>query len=356
MKKSMLAILPLLLVIILFQATSSQAAGLTSITNTMLNDQLNFKLDGKIVIPVGDDGSPVLPISYNGTTYLPVRAIGYLLELGIGYENTTSTVLITKNSNKPAPQAKPISKTGKLIPIQGAVLNGNLKFKLDGLNTLPVGDDGSPVLPISYNGTTYLPVRAIGYLLGLGIDYENTSKTVLISRSGNTSPSQTTNTPGWYFKNYTASKNDRIGEKHPLMGTTSYMYDVWESKGEKGNLTMTHNRYDDQTKKLLAGVTYNVIWSDPPSYLGVGDKPSINYERITIASESWKPNQNSISIDQGGGVYFVKADGTKYITEDTKTSMTMEKEVAKGQKGQVKRIQLILGDGWVYEYHYEWRD
>jgi uncharacterized Zn-binding protein involved in type VI secretion len=165
------------------QSSQTNSSGeLTKIYGALLNDQLNFKLDGVAVVPVGDDGTPVLPVSYNGTTYLPVKAIGYLLGLGIDFESTTKTVLITSTTDMAAPTAIPITKSGQLIAISGALLNGQLKFKLDGNSVVPVGDDGTAVLPISYNGTAYLPARAIGYLLGLGIDYETTTKTVLITR------------------------------------------------------------------------------------------------------------------------------------------------------------------------------
>lgn len=41
--------------------------------------------------------------------------------------------------------------------------------------------DGEEVFPISYNGTTYLPVRAISNMLGLDVDWDDATKTVLLS-------------------------------------------------------------------------------------------------------------------------------------------------------------------------------
>lgn len=122
---------------------------LIPITGAVLNDQLTFKIQGVNVIPVGDDGSPVLPISYNGTTYLPVRAIGYLLGLGIDYEGPTKTVLITSTTTKKAPTATQSTKSNQLIPISNVVLNKGLNFKLDSKAVVPVCDDGTPVLPIT---------------------------------------------------------------------------------------------------------------------------------------------------------------------------------------------------------------
>lgn len=362
--KKISSLLALLLVFaMVFPLGGVGADGLTSISGTLLNDQINFKLDGSPVIPVGDDGTPVLPISYNGTTYLPVRAVGYLLGLGIGYDNATKTVLITSNSDKASPNATAIGKTGKLIPITGALLNGQLKFKLDGKMVVPVGDDGTPVLPISYNGTTYLPVRAIGYLLGLGIGYDNSTKTVLITRNGNGGSSgdggnsSASNGPGWYFTNIITTGESRVGEPHPLMGTTSYMYDEYNADGEKNDLTITHNRYDYDSKDLLAGLTYRVVWTDPPQYMPAGSKASMDFERTTISTfNGWKAADISANLNQGWTVYFVGGDGTKYIQQDMKINMTMEKEIEKGSTGSKKRIQIILGEGWTYEYHYEWRE
>lgn len=355
--KKILSILLVLLIYTMFLQTTSEAKGLTEISGTLLNDQINFKLDGKIVVPVGDDANPVLPISYNGTTYLPVRAIGYLLGLGIDYENATKTVLITSKSEKISPLAKVENKSKRLIPIKGALLNGDLKFKLDGKIAVPVGDDGTPVLPISYNGTTYLPVRAIGYLLGLGIDYENITNTVLITRNGDEGKLSDYKGAGWYFTDLNVQGEDRVGDPHPLMGTSSYMYDEHKTTGGKNDLTITHNRYDYNNNNLLAGMTYRAIWEDPPQYIVAGSKASMNVERVTLATNnSWKAADISINWNQGSTVYFVGSDGTKYIQNDMKLKMTMEKEVEKGNPGSIKRVQLILGEGYVYEYNYEWRN
>lgn len=357
-KSSSLSIILLVIALMLLPTTFVKADNLMPITGALLNDQLNFKLDGKAAVPIGDDGTPVLPISYNGTTYLPVRAIGYLLGLGIDYENSTKTVLITRNSTKTSPSATATSKTGKLIPITGALLNGQLKFKLDGKAAVPVGDDGTAVLPISYNGTTYLPVRAIGYLLGLGIDYENTTKTVLITRNGNGGNSQNNNGAGWYFTHYTTTGKSYETEPFPLMGTTSYMYDIYKSTGGKNDITITHNRYDKKSGDILVGVDYRVVWTDPPEYMAAESKTSIDFERITLSTfKGWKASDISVNWNQGlNSVYFAGEDGTEYIQSDMKIKMTMKKEIAKGRPGDLKRIQVVLGNGWVYEYHYEWRD
>lgn len=349
----------LLMVVVLLMSsvvvTSNAEGSLISITGAVLNDQLNFTLNGTTVVPVGDDGTPVLPISYNGTTYLPVRAIGYLLGLGIEYEGPTKTVLISSTTTKTAPIAVPYVKSNQLIPISNAVLNEQLKFKLDNSSVIPVGDDGTPVLPISYNGTTYLPVRAIGYLLGLGIGYEGGSKTVLITKGASTQTPSTGQGAGWYFVDYVFT--DGSG-KYP-QGSTSY--DVTSFTGEKGNMQMSHIRYDVKTGKVLAGSTHQTIWSDPATYLKVGEKYTLSYETKQITSTaSWNMGsitQQSISMDLAPyTAYFTMADGTKYIVKDMNAVLTMDREVTKGTKGQKKMITMNVGRNYKYIYNYEWRD
>jgi len=61
-----------------------------------------------------------------------------------------------------------------------AYLNGNIQFKLNGQPVQPRDNGGNVVAPISYNGTTYLPVRAVAGLLGVAIDYDAATSTVLL--------------------------------------------------------------------------------------------------------------------------------------------------------------------------------
>jgi hypothetical protein len=289
LKKAIAALLLSVLMITSIQLSYAADDSLVSISGAVLNDQLNFKLNGVNVIPVGDDGTPVLPISYNGTTYLPIRAIGYLLGLGIDYEGSTKSVLITSSTSKVPPAAIQSTKTNQLIPITNVVLNKALKFKLDAQPVIPSGDDGTPVLPVSYNGTTYLPVRAIGNLLNLGISYDGNTKTVLITKqnpaggtpitqnpTGNTPVTQnpagsTTITQSKVWKLKEVKFTDATSYKESvLMGTSSYMYDTIGFTGDQNDLIIFHNRNDKETNKALAGIKYQVTWTNPPEYLAVG--------------------------------------------------------------------------------------
>lgn len=152
------------------------------INHTYLNGGLQFEMNGKIVTPVGIDGKPVLPITYTGVTYLPVRAMGYLLGFGIDYASSTRTVIISSVTAQDPPAFSAENVSNALTPITEAILNANLSFTLDNEKVVPVDANGIPVLPITYEGTTYLPVRALSMLLGIGVNYDETTRKVILDK------------------------------------------------------------------------------------------------------------------------------------------------------------------------------
>jgi len=163
------------------------------------------------------------------------------------------------------------------------------------------------------------------------------------------------NGQGWYLTNY--SFKDGTGKSSTVLaGTTSKMNDITSFTGERGNVEITKNRFDEKTGTLLAGVTYKVRWSDLPEYLNSGEKVSLNYELVTVKSLKWKPVQQSVYLNQGSGVYFSNPTGLKYITSDMNTVLTSEKEIISGNKGATRTITVTLGQGFSAIYTYEWRD
>lgn len=166
----------------------------------------------------------------------------------------------------------------------------------------------------------------------------------------------TSNVSGWQLIDY-SFKDGTMQKESVLAGTTSKLNDVISYKGNKGNIEITQNRYDVKTGKLLAGVTYRVLWTDPPTVLNPDEKCSLDFELNTISSVSWKAPQQSMHLNQGlNGVYFITPEGTKYITKDLKTTLTTEKVIEKGTKGAKRVIQMNFGNGFSAKYNYEWRD
>ncbi|MFB9326454.1 stalk domain-containing protein [Paenibacillus aurantiacus] len=61
-----------------------------------------------------------------------------------------------------------------------AFLDPSMKFLVNGKPFQPQNDKGAALAPISYNGSTYLPVRAISNALGVNIEYNGATNTIIL--------------------------------------------------------------------------------------------------------------------------------------------------------------------------------
>ena len=78
--------------------------------------------------------------------------------------------------------------------VQKTLLYNNIKITLDGDELIPKDANGTYVEPFIIDGTTYLPVRAISNALGLGVDWDqNTSTVILTSPHEEKEPASPTN-------------------------------------------------------------------------------------------------------------------------------------------------------------------
>ncbi|MDE6994595.1 MAG: copper amine oxidase N-terminal domain-containing protein [Lachnospiraceae bacterium] len=64
-----------------------------------------------------------------------------------------------------------------------AYLNYGITIKYNGEVQNLTDAGGNRVYPISYNGTTYLPVRAVSNMLGIAVDWDGATQTVLLGKS-----------------------------------------------------------------------------------------------------------------------------------------------------------------------------
>ncbi|HHV15719.1 MAG TPA: hypothetical protein GXX58_03995 [Gelria sp.] len=64
-----------------------------------------------------------------------------------------------------------------------ATLATDFKFTLDGKTWAPKDADGSAMYPIVYKDRTYLPVRAIGEALGIKVDWDKDTRTVILGEA-----------------------------------------------------------------------------------------------------------------------------------------------------------------------------
>lgn len=61
-----------------------------------------------------------------------------------------------------------------------AFLNPGIQFKVDGQPVQLKNSSGAVISPITYNNTTYLPVRAVSDLLGVTVNFNAASNTILL--------------------------------------------------------------------------------------------------------------------------------------------------------------------------------
>ncbi|MBR5157700.1 MAG: hypothetical protein IKW59_08045 [Clostridia bacterium] len=78
-----------------------------------------------------------------------------------------------------------ILTSGAVFAKQGSewaeLFYNNIKISLNGQNVQPKDANGNYVEPFIINGTTYLPVRAVANALGINVDWNGTTNTVLLS-------------------------------------------------------------------------------------------------------------------------------------------------------------------------------
>jgi len=165
------------------------------------------------------------------------------------------------------------------------------------------------------------------------------------------------NITGWYLTNYTFVDGSSNTET-VLAGTNSKMNDVAKFKGSKGNIEISKNRWDKKTGGLLAGVTYTIKWSDPPTVLLAGDKIRMNFELKTITSKSWTPDPISVNFNQGiYGLYLINPQGENYFKKDFSAEVVTGKTVLKGNRAnETKVVTANFGAGFKAIYTYEWRE
>lgn len=142
-------------------------------------NNIKITLNGDVVLPSDANGNYVEPFAISGTTYLPVRAIGNAMGLSVGWNASNNTVVLTSGGDTTnASAAIPDSIEPRSIT---ATLNYNdIRITLDGKNVIPMSSGSQPVEPFAIAGTTYLPVRGIASILGLNVDWDGTTNTVIL--------------------------------------------------------------------------------------------------------------------------------------------------------------------------------
>ncbi len=174
----------ILALVIVLGLTVSASAAAPETVKVQLSPNITVKLNGEVQTMTDVNGNPVYPVLYGGTTYLPIRAVGNMLGLDVDWDGATQTVILEKSDGKTTP-----AKTGNTAPTNAkpteitVQINPNITVKYNGKAQAMKDVNGNPVYPMLYGGTTYLPVRAVSNMLGVKVDWDGATQTVLLTSS-----------------------------------------------------------------------------------------------------------------------------------------------------------------------------
>jgi hypothetical protein len=166
------------------------------------------------------------------------------------------------------------------------------------------------------------------------------------------------NTPdkgGWKLVKYSFTDGTKTVDR-VLAGTSDYMEDVTKYEGEKGDITIFINRYDKSSHKFLAGVNYNVKWTNPQSEIFPGENIKMTYVLKTITNKTWTPPSQSAVFNQGlYGIKLKNSAGEEVFKSDFNSKLISAKTIEKGYKlNEEKTLTVDMGGGFKAIYAYHW--
>lgn len=171
----------------------------------------------------------------------------------------------------------------------------DIKITLDGQQITPTDANGNTVEPFIIDGTTYLPIRGVASALGLDVQWDNATRTIILATPGHSDQNPATQTPQ---KQPVTQQN---GEAYQITYQNSKIY-----RGSLGNVECyaivevqntgsvdlylkdaTFN-FEDKSGNLLA--TYGTMVSSDPEIIAPGEK---GYFYCNAVSLSGNINESS---------------------------------------------------------------
>ena len=158
-----------------------------------------------------------------------------------------------------------------------AYLNSGISIKLDGEAKVLTDASGVRTYPISYNGTTYLPIRSIADLLGVEVNWDQATASVLL---GKTKGVDLIDTYKYYDRSSTYNRQVQSSEKQEqeISGIAcSHWLRIHQSWGSVGKGHLDHISFNILGKYDTLTFRY---YSEKDVILRVlGDNDSILFER-----------------------------------------------------------------------------
>jgi len=178
-KKRVIAMV-LIIVMALSLCVPAAAANIRTVQTDITYRGISIVINGVEIAPCDEKGNSTEPFIMNDTTYLPVRAIAGALGLNVGWEPSTSTVVLESGGEANYGNGNPSASFDvKHVSITYRGTN----ISLDGENIPLVNRNGESVEPFIYNGTNYLPLRVVSEALGLSVGWDGATSTVTLKGS-----------------------------------------------------------------------------------------------------------------------------------------------------------------------------
>lgn len=268
-------ILALILVVFTFTALFCVSAVRGNVQKTLYYNGIKITLDGNAVIPHDANGTYVEPFIIDGTTYLPVRAVAKTVGLNVGWDGETNTVILSDEgftNSVPVPEAVPLYGY-----VEKTLVYTDIKITVNGASLVPKDANGNYVESFIIDGTTYLPVRAVASFLGLGVEWDGSTNTVILSSKKKTPVT-------WSLENgvLTVSGEGKMEEIFKIMYHTSYdiygnpnptrpvFHSPWEKRYEQIKEVRISEGITDITADAFSGCTNLTHVTIPSSVRTIG--------------------------------------------------------------------------------------
>ncbi len=168
-----------ILMMIVLSSVALASVGLKQETLHYMGIKIN--IDGKEIIPMDVNKKVVNPFIIDGTTFLPVRAFSEALGKDVRWDGDTSCIYITNSNEKKEFNNNPTESTAYVADVVRTISYEDVKIYIENTLLDPKDVNGKSVEPFIIDGTTYLPVRAISEAFGKKVDWQDSTKTVLIT-------------------------------------------------------------------------------------------------------------------------------------------------------------------------------
>ena len=149
-----------------------------------------------------------------------------------------------------------------------AYLNSGITIKMDGVEQTLKDATGTRIYPITYGGSTYLPIRAVSDMLGVGVDWDQATQSVLLGKQASGVDLIDTY-KAYQFSGWASQSQTSDGNTAEISGVTCshwifFGVDRWSNSGEASASFNLLGKHDTLTFSYFSNndVTLTVLGDD----------------------------------------------------------------------------------------------